>query len=206
MEKTVDKMLIVENNEKLIANILHDVKSPLYAIKIALQNKLDSELHRDIYETATGVVEYIENFLLNYSFKSGKFNNKIVPCDVKQILNKKIEDFKYIFINKNIRINLYMDDDDYIINNIFAFLSGILNNVISNIAFHAKENTDAQIEIYRKNNCVYVDFRNYFENSEERNSLGLEFCKNLAQNSKTEFKFSKTKNEVRVNIKIPSLN
>lgn len=65
MEKTLEKTrAIIEENEKLIANILHDIKSPLYSIKIGLQNKLDCELNRDIFETTIDVIKYIENFLV----------------------------------------------------------------------------------------------------------------------------------------------
>ena len=86
MEKILDKTnLIINENEKLIANILHDVKSPLYSIKIGLQNKLDTELNKDVFETVMDVIEYIENFLVNYSFKQGKFENKIIPCDIKSL-------------------------------------------------------------------------------------------------------------------------
>ena len=57
MEKTIEKArLIVDENEKLIANILHDIKSPLYSIKIGLQNRLDNELNRDIFETTLDII------------------------------------------------------------------------------------------------------------------------------------------------------
>ena len=70
MEKTIDKAnLIVNENEKVIANILHDVKSPLYSIKIGLQNQLDNQLNKDIFETTLDVIKYIENFLVNYSWE-----------------------------------------------------------------------------------------------------------------------------------------
>ena len=50
MEKTLNKTLtIINENEKLIANILHDIKSPLYSIKMGLQNKLDNELNREVF-------------------------------------------------------------------------------------------------------------------------------------------------------------
>ena len=51
MEKTINKAnSIINENEKVIANILHDIKSPLYSIKIGLQNRLDNELNTDIFE------------------------------------------------------------------------------------------------------------------------------------------------------------
>ena len=98
MEKTLDNTIsIINENEKIIANILHDIKSPLYSIKIGLQNKLDCELNKDIFETTLDVIEYIENFLVNYSFKIGKFENKIAPCNIKEIIDKKLDNYKYIF-------------------------------------------------------------------------------------------------------------
>ena len=206
MEKTIDKTLsIINENEKIIANILHDVKSPLYSIKIGLQNKLDCELNKDIFEATSDVIEYIENFLVNYSFKIGKFDNKIAPCDIKKIIDKKLENCKYIFINKNIHIDMLLDENDYVVNSIEIFLSSIIGNIISNIAFHASKNQEAIIEIYRKNSFVCVEFKNNYTSSKNNFSMGLEFCKKLAHSTKVEMKYSKTKDSVCVRLKIPDL-
>ena len=203
IEKSAD--YIIEENEKLIANILHDIKSPLYSIKIARKNKLDSELNCDIYETVENVTSYIDNFLLNYSFKLAKFDNKITKCDVKELINKKIDSFKHLFICKNIHIDIYAKDESYKVNTILIFLSSILGNIISNIALHSSENKNAEIDISKKGNFVCVDFKNYYDESNSNFSLGLDFCKNSAQHIKAGLNFSKTKNEVLVSLKIPDL-
>ena len=206
MEKTIKKTeSIINENEKIIANILHDIKSPLYSIKIGLQNKLDCELNKDIFETTLDIIEYIENFLVNYSFKIGKFENKIVPCDIKKIIDKKLENFKYIFINKKIHINMLLDESEFIVNSIEPFLSSIIGNIVSNMAFHALENQEAIIEIYKKENQVHVDFRNNYSQAKNNFSLGLEFCKKLAHLTKADLKYTKTKDSVCVNLKIPNL-
>jgi len=206
MEKILDKASsIINENEKIIANILHDIKSPLYSIKICLQNKLDNELNKDIFETTMDVIEYIENFLVNYSFKIGKFENKIAPCDIKKIINKRIENCKHIFINKNIYIDMIYEESDFVLNSVEIFLSSIIGNIISNMAFHASKNKEASIEIYKKQNCIFVDFRNYYENTQNNFSLGLDFYKQLAQLTKIELKYTKTKDSVCVNLKIPNL-
>lgn len=206
MEKILDKTnSIINENEKVIANILHDVKSPLYSIKIGLQNKLDNELNKDIFETTLDVIEYIENFLVNYNFKQGKFNNKIAPCNIKKIVDKKIENYKYIFINKNIHIDLLLDESNFTTNSIEIFLSSIIGNIISNIAFHASKNDTAIIEIYKKNDFIFVDFKNSYNSKDENFTMGLEFCQKLARITKTDLKFSKTKDTVKVNLKIPNL-
>lgn len=206
MEKTLEKArLIVDENEKVIANILHDIKSPLYSIKIALQNKLETELNRDIFETTLDIIKYIENFLVGYSFKDGKFENKIALCDIKKIINQKIENYKYIFINKNINIDMILDDDNYQTNSIEIFLSSIIGNIISNMAFHAMNNVNAVIELYKKENCIVAEFRNYYCDKNNNFNMGLDFCRELAMITKINLKFSKTKDTVVVKLKIPTL-
>ncbi len=206
MEKILDKAEeIIDENEKVIANILHDVKSPLYSIKIALQNKLDSELHKDIFETTLEIIKYIENFLVNYSFKCAKFENKITSCDIKDLINKKIENYKYIFINKNIHIDILAQENCYFVDNIEIFLSSIIGNIISNIAFHASDNNEACIELQKKNNCVVAVFQNNYDRIQEDFNLGLNFCKKLAQETKTDIKYSKTNDTVKVCLKIPNI-
>ncbi|MBQ8635804.1 HAMP domain-containing histidine kinase [bacterium] len=206
MEKTIDKAnLIVNENEKVIANILHDVKSPLYSIKIGLQNQLDNELNKDIFETTLDVIKYIENFLVNYSFKEGKFENKITSCDIKKIINKKIENYKYIFIDKNIHIDMILEDSQFCLDTVEIFVSSIIGNIVSNIAFHASENENAVIELYWQDNCVIAEFRNMYHEKSYDFNLGLDFCRELAAAIKINFKFSKTKDSVFVKLKIPVL-
>jgi len=206
MEKTIQKAhTIIDENEKVIANILHDIKSPLYSIKIGLQNKLDNELNKDIFETTLDIIKYIENFLVNYSFKEGKFENKITLCDIKKIINQKIENYKYVFINKNIHIDMILEDDEYFTNSIEIFLSSIIGNIISNIAFHASSNENAVIELYKKDDLIIAEFRNYYSEKNDNFNLGLEFCQELAIYTKINLKFSKTKDMVFVKLKIPTL-
>jgi len=204
MEKTIEKAKsIINENEKLIANILHDIKSPLYSIKIGLQNKLDNDLNKDVFETTLNIIEYIENFLVNYSFKEGRFNHKFDLCDIKKIISQKIENYKYIFINKNIHIDMILDESDFSTNSIEIFLSSIIGNIISNIAFHASCNENAQIELYKQDENIVAEFRNYYENKDNNFNMGLDFCRELALLTKINLKFSKTKETVCVKLKIP---
>ena len=206
MEKTVnDSKTIVDENEKVIANILHDIKSPLYSIKIGLQNNLNSELNKDIFETVLDIIQYIENFLISYSFKEGKFKNRTSPCNIKKIIDKKIENYKHIFIDKNIHIDMILDECDFCVNSVEIFLSSIIGNIISNMAHHASNNEDTIIELYRKNECIVAEFRNFYNSQSQNFNLGLDFCKELAMLTKINLKFSKTKDMVFVKLKIPSI-
>jgi len=206
MEKILDKTKsIADENEKLIANILHDIKSPLYSIKLGLQTKLDNELNKDVFETTVGVLNYIENFLNCYNFKIGKYNNSIQNCDIKKIINEKIENYKYIFINKNIHIDFILRDENFCLNSIGIFLSSIIGNIVSNIAFHAKENEIATIEMFSKENCVCVLFQNFYNSTEHDFKLGLGFCRELTKKTNIQIRLTKTKNEMKVSLKIPDL-
>lgn len=206
MEKTVnDSKTIVDENEKVIANILHDIKSPLYSIKIGLQNNLNNELNKDVFETVLDIIQYIENFLISYSFKEGKFKNRTSPCNIKKIIDKKIENYKHIFIDKNIHIDMILDECDFCVNSVEIFLSSIIGNIISNMAHHASNNEDTIIELYRKNECIVAEFRNFYNSQSQNFNLGLDFCKELAMLTKINLKFSKTKDMVFVKLKIPSI-
>ena len=210
MEKIIETIeeakAIVDENEKLIANILHDIKSPLFSIKIALQNNLNNELNKDVFETTLFIIRYIENFLTNYNFKKGKFENKKDKCDIAKIINQKIESYKYIFMDKGIVINFYCDNCDYSVNSIYIFLSSIIGNIISNIAFHATDKTEARIELEKKKDCVLIDFKNQSQGTISDSSLGLDFCRNLANLCHADFKLTKSKNSVNVLLKVPNLN
>lgn len=204
MEKIIDKTaLIISENEKVIANILHDIKSPLYSIKIGLQNRLDNELNKDVFETIVDTIEYIEKFLVDYSFKTGKFQNNISNCDVKKIINQKIENYKHIFMEKNICVDIACEHNNYTVFSVEVFLSSIIGNIVSNMAFHSCANQNAYIEITRKTNHIFLLFENLYSNCESGFSLGLEFCQKLANSIKLEMKFTKTKNKVIVELKIP---
>lgn len=206
MEKTIEKTkLIIEQNEKIIANILHDIKSPLYSIKIGLQNHLEDELSRDIFETTLDVLEYIENFLVNYSFQEGKFENKIAPCDIKKIIDKKIENYKHIFINKDIHIDMILNDSEFIVNSIEIFLSSIIGNIISNIAFHGNCCQNAIIEVYKKDSYIFAEFKNTYSEKTDNFKLGLDFCAELSKALQIDMKFSRTKDTAFAKLKIPSL-
>lgn len=207
MERIIDKNLaIIDENEKIIANILHDIKSPLYSIKIGLSTHLDTELNKDIFETTINIINYIENFLVNYNFKHGRFDSEPISCNIKEIIQSKLENYKYIFMERNIFIDLFSQNEDYTLSSIPIFISSIIGNIISNIAFHASENKHASINIYKKTNNIFVDFENKYNIESSNSSLGLEFCQNLAKYCKIELKFIKTKGEAKVSLKIPNLS
>lgn len=201
----IENFTTIDENEKLIANILHDIKSPLFSIKLALEKKLDTQLNVDIFETVVDTLEYIENFLVNYSFKIGKFRNKTSLIDVKNLITQKIENYKYIFINKNIHIDIIQEEDDFKISQIGIFLSSIIGNIISNIAFHASKNSNAQIIIKHKLCGINLEFKNAYDTQENNFNLGLEFCKKLMCKTQTKMSFSKTKDNVVVKLNIPDL-
>lgn len=211
MDKILDKAnLIVNENERLIANILHDIKSPLCGVKIALQANLkgefDKELKKDIYDTILEVLRYIENFLVDYSFKTGKFENKTSLVNVKDIITNKLEINKYLFIDKNIFIDLILDEDDYTLNSINIFLSSVIGNIITNMAVHGSKNQRATIELIRKKDYIETNFKNYYNGFDTKGfDLGLDMAKKLSNVLKIDFKFTKTKDCAIVNLKIPNL-
>ena len=100
---------------------------------------------------------------------------------------------------------MLLDESDFIVNSIEPFLSSIIGNIVSNMAFHASENENAIIELYWQDNCIVVEFRNLYHKKSCDFNLGLDFCRELAAATKINLKFSKTKDSVFVKLKIPVL-
>ena len=100
---------------------------------------------------------------------------------------------------------MILQESDFLINSIEIFLSSIIGNIISNIAFHASNNENATIELYWQNNNIIAEFRNYYNEKTQDFNLGLDFCRELANLTKINLKYSKTKDMVVVKLKIPTL-
>ena len=100
---------------------------------------------------------------------------------------------------------MILEETDFCVNSIEIFISSIIGNIVSNIAFHASENENAVIELYRQNNNIIAEFKNFYSNKTQDFNLGLSFCKELAIATKINLKYSKTKDTVLVKLKIPTL-
>ena len=82
-----------EKNEEFVLNILHDIKSPIAGINIALENMPDgakNETLREIYRVNRHNLEYIENLLENYSLKAGKYLLKYEYFNLINMVNEEI--------------------------------------------------------------------------------------------------------------------
>lgn len=202
---------IIIKNEQIIANILHDIKSPLYSIKIGLQNNLTSELNKEIFKTTINTIEYIENFLTQYNLKEGSFSQKTSLCNLADIIFEKIETFKQILNNKNISIDIEyknsLTHEDFYINQIYIILSSIFSNLISNIANHSKQKERAKILLNKNNENFIICFKNKIDNNIQKGSnLGLKFCHNIMGHAKIDLEIRENEKEFCIKLNIPNLN
>ena len=67
------------------------------------------------------------------------------------------------------------------------------------------KNENAIIELYWQNDSIIAEFRNYYSEKTQDFNLGLDFCRELANLTKINLKYSKTKDMVLVKLKIPTL-
>ncbi len=98
---------VEEKNEEFVLNILHDIKSPILSINIALenldsksfaQNTADSGLLSEIYKVNRHNLEYIENLMENYSIKKGRYQIKQEYFNILNIINEEIFALKFLII------------------------------------------------------------------------------------------------------------
>ena len=84
---------VEEKNEEFVLNILHDIKSPILSINIALENLQNTptqELLNDIYKVNRHNLDYIENLMGNYSLKKRKSQMKQEYFNILNIINEEI--------------------------------------------------------------------------------------------------------------------
>ena len=97
-----------EKNEEFILNILHDIKSPIAGISIALENMPEgakNDTLKEIYRVNRHNLEYIENLMENYSIKTGRYLLKYEYFNLLNIINEEIIALRFLIIEKSLKVN-----------------------------------------------------------------------------------------------------
>lgn len=126
---------VEEKNEEFVLNILHDIKSPILSINIALENLQNTptqELLNDIYKVNRHNLDYIENLMGNYSLKKGKYQMKQEYFNILNIINEEILALKLLIIEKNLKLNLITNNDAINVNADKEAVRQVFLNLLTN--------------------------------------------------------------------------
>ncbi len=197
---------VEEKNEEFVLNILHDIKSPILSIKIALENlenkgaaSSQNELLSEIYKVNRHNLEYIENLMENYSLKKGKYQIKEEYFNILNI--EEIFALKLLIIEKNIKLNLVCSNEVININSDKQMIRQVFLNLLTNAVKYSPNFEEVKIEVSKNKKYVSICVLN--SNAEKSTGFGQGIIKDALLNLNGKISHTKNKNKICFYVDLP---
>ena len=174
---------IEEKNEEFVLNILHDIRSPIAGINIALENlsKRD-EITDEIYRVNRHNLSYIENLMENYSLKMGKYILKNEYFNLINVGNEEIYALHFLITEKNLKLNLICNADSIVINADKQLVRQAFLNLLTNAVKYSPNSNEVRIEITKAKGCVVICVANSLNSgSKKTTGFGHEIIKDAME-------------------------
>ena len=151
-----------EELKVMLEDISHQLKTPLTAINIYIDNLLDNDID---YKTRNEFLKEIKkdinnmNFLILNLLKLSKFDTNTIKYEIKKykvdsIISKVINNLSYLSDLKNININV-IGDKNIVLNCDYRWEVEAISNIVKN----ALEHCYSKVEISYKEYKSYVEIR-----------------------------------------------
>jgi len=159
-----------ENRKALIANISHDLKTPITAIQGYIEAVLDGTVNppenndkylRTIQRNAVYVNKLIDDLFLFSKLDMQKLEFHFECVQVREFMNDLMEEYKFDLAERNILFQYIAQlEDDYLLNLDGKRIYQAFNNIISNAVQHvAKTDLAIDVRLYRQAEFVCIDIK-----------------------------------------------
>ena len=193
-------------SKKMLANISHDIKTPMTVIlgylEIMQLNGSTSEMLKKTEQKAQSVMELINQFFTLAKLEAGDTDMELSRIDACEICRESILDFYEILTNSDFQVEIDVPENPVYVQGNKEALQRILSNLISNVIRYGADGKYLGMFLRADGNAAYIDvtdkgkgidkpfadsvFDRLFtmEDSRNRNiqgnGLGLTIAKNLA--------------------------
>lgn len=193
-------------SKKMLANISHDIKTPLTVILGYLENirleHNDDKMLEKVELKAKEVMNLINQFFTLAKLEAGDANIEISKININEICKESILDFYGILHQKDFTVEASIPENAIFVQGERDALKRILYNLLSNVIRYGSQGKYLGVSLHQDKNNVYIDVTdrgkgippefssNVFdrlytmEDSRNReiqgNGLGLTIAKNLA--------------------------
>lgn len=193
-------------SKKMLANISHDIKTPMTVIlgylEIMQLNGSTSEMLKKTEQKAQSVMELINQFFTLAKLEAGDTDMELSRIDACEICRESILDFYEILTNSDFQVEIDVPENPVYVQGNKEALQRILFNLISNVIRYGADGKYLGMFLRADGNAEYIDvtdkgkgidkpfadsvFDRLFtmEDSRNRNiqgnGLGLTIAKNLA--------------------------
>lgn len=153
------------NLSNSLADISHQIKTPLTSIRIMLDNiednpDMDRKTREEFIEDISKQIDWISSLAISL-LKLAKFDASAIKMNdqevnVKKLINNVISNLAILLDIKNIKIEQKIDDDT-IIKADYNWQLEALTNIIKNAIEHSRDNGTIHIDV--ENNSVFVKIK-----------------------------------------------
>ncbi len=195
------------SSKKMLANISHDIKTPLTVIlgylEIMSLNHADHEMLKKVETKANQVMNLINQFFTLAKLESGDTNINLGKVNINEICRENVLEFYDILLQKDFDVDLFIPETAIFVQGEKEALQRILYNLLSNVIRYGSDGKYLGVFLRQDKGNVYIDVvdkgkgieqefaSNVFdrlytmEDSRNReiqgNGLGLTIAKNLAK-------------------------
>lgn len=195
------------SSKKMLANISHDIKTPLTVILgyleiLRLENREDETLQK-VETKAKQVLELLDEFFTLAKLEAGDTNIEMAKVNINEVCRENVLCFYEILTRKEFDVEVVIPEEDVYVRGDKESIGRIVNNLLSNAIryggdgkylgfFLAEEKDFIRIDVVDKGKGIEKQFAsNVFdrlytmEDSRNRNiqgnGLGLTIARNLAR-------------------------
>jgi len=194
-------------SKKMLANISHDIKTPLTVIlgylEILRMERQEDEGLQKIEEKAKQVMEMINEFFTLAKLEAGDMAIELGKVNISELCRENVLNFYEILLQKEFRVDLSIPEQNVFVQGEQESINRILDNLLSNAVRYGSDGNYIGIFLREEADFVCIDvvdkgkgiekafaasvFERLYTMEDSRNrkiqgnGLGLTIAKNLAQ-------------------------
>lgn len=166
MAESLEK--IEENRRNLIANISHDIRSPITSISGFAEGILDGtippEKHDEYLEKVRSeskrLIKITNDLLELSSMQQGELQPSKDSFELHEMIRRSILSFERQITAKSLGVELHFFDESTLVYSDSSFVERILTNLFENAVKFTPENKVISIKTYKKSSKVIVEIIN----------------------------------------------
>lgn len=166
MAGEIEKLNDYQN--KFIANVSHDFRSPLTSIKGYLEAMLDGTIPPEMYEKYLNIVLFETERLNKLTGSLLTLNNMnqgmmldISSFDINEIIRKTILTFEGVCAQKKIKFNLTFSDKNTYVDADYGRIQQVIYNLIDNAIKFSNNNSFINISTYEKGEKIFISVKDF---------------------------------------------
>lgn len=148
------------STKKMLANISHDIKTPLTVIlgylEIMRMDSLKDQALEKVEAKAKEVMELINQFFTLAKLEAGDVNIKNEKINISELCRETVLSF-YELLQKNFTVDISIPDEKYFVLGDWESISRILNNLLSNAIKYGRDGKYIGMILREDREYVWID-------------------------------------------------